>query len=160
MRIAFFDLNHTSRGRHTNTVALGSGLIATYLCKSLDHDFDIKIFKDPDKTMKILEKWVPDIVGLAQYPWNSNLNLYFSKYIKKINPNSLVVAGGPNLYRSQQLRQESFKRNSFVDICVAFDGEVPFTEIVRRILSGQTNEQIRMDPVSGSYSLNPENGLL
>ena len=97
MKIALLDLNHVTLGVHTNTVPLGLGLISTYLRKSVNYTFDIKIFKDVEKCLGVLKYWLPDVLGLAQYAWNSELNLYIAKIVKRLNPYCLVVAGGPNL---------------------------------------------------------------
>jgi len=53
MKIGFLDLNHATCGVHTNTVPLGSGLIATYAKKHIDHPLDIRMFKSVDRLMKL-----------------------------------------------------------------------------------------------------------
>src|SRR3989344_2237742 len=97
LKIAMVDLVHTTCGTHSNTVPLGVGLMTTYLKKSIAQPLDIRIFKDPDKILKALNEWIPDIVGITQYTWNSKLNLYFARKIKQINPACLIIAGGPDL---------------------------------------------------------------
>ena len=74
MKIAFLDLNHVTRGVHTNTVPLGCCLIATYLQKEVDIDLHIKIFKSVDKATQCFQKWKPDVIGLSNYVWNSTLS--------------------------------------------------------------------------------------
>jgi hypothetical protein len=41
-----------------------------------------------------LQTWVPDIVGLAQYAWNSELNLSYARRLNARDPDVMVVAGG------------------------------------------------------------------
>jgi len=53
MKIALLDLNHTTCGIHTNTVPLGLGLIATYLKKTVDHDFDIRRNNDFSESSEV-----------------------------------------------------------------------------------------------------------
>ena len=108
MRIAFLDLNHATCGIHTNTTPLGSGLIATYLRKNIDHPFDIRIFKNIDRLLETKD-WVPDVAGLAQYVWNSELNLYGARHIKAMNPKCLVISGGPNQDLDAEKRQSFLK---------------------------------------------------
>ena len=160
MKIALLDLNHMTRGVHTNTAPLGIGLISRYLQKTIKPDLEIRMFKEADKVLQALTFWTPEILGISQYLWNSELNLYFAKLIKKINPRCLVVAGGPNLDLSEARRIKYFQNHPFVDICIAYDGEIPFAEIVKRLLTGESNEDIRGNPVAGSYSLNIENGKM
>jgi len=157
MKIALLDLNHDTRGVHTNTAPLGVGLIARYLLKEVDSGLEIKIFKQADKVFDALSFWTPDVIGISQYSWNSELNLYFAKLIKKINPDCLTIAGGPNFDYSETGRIKYFKNYPFVDICIAYDGEIPFAEIVKRLLAGENRADICRKPAGGTYSFNPEN---
>jgi len=160
MKIALLDLNHISRGVHTNTVPLGLGLISRYLRLTIKTGLEIKIFKDAQKASTLLPGWGPDIVGISQYCWNSRLNLYTAQMIKESNPGSLVVAGGPNLDSSLSRRLDYFKSHPFVDICVSYDGEIPFAEVVKRRLNGENKDEIINNPVAGSYSFEPKTGQL
>lgn len=158
MKIALLDLVHLTRGGHTNTVPLGIGLLATYLVKNIPGELDIKLFKDPNEVNNVLKSsdWVPDIVGISQYSWNSQLNLYFAGLAKKNNPKCLVVAGGPNLESSSKARVEYLKTNGFVDLAVAYDGEIPLLNIVKRFMAGESALDLRMDPSAGVFSVHPE----
>jgi radical SAM superfamily enzyme YgiQ (UPF0313 family) len=155
MKIGFLDLNHATCGVHTNTVPLGSGLIATYAKKHIDHPLDIRMFKSVDRLMK-LQGWIPDVVGLAQYVWNSELNLYGAGFIKAMNPNCLVILGGPN----QDL--DAKKRHAFlahwkdtVDLCVAYDGEIPFMMTIQRLLNNESPDNLKKNPPPGIFCLEP-----
>lgn len=167
MKIALLDLNHRTCGIHTNTVPFGLGLIAVYLKKTVNQaaeqslglpsaTIDIKMFKDADKALDVLKSWVPDVIGISQYVWNTQLNLYVAKKIKKINESCVVIAGGPNLDRSKKGKKDFLKANDFIDICVEYDGEIPFATIVKRLLSGESIASIKKSPSAGTYSINPE----
>lgn len=151
MNIALLDLNHKTMGIHTNTVPLGIGLIAHYLKNNMADRLDTKLFKDHDNFLRALEAWVPDVLGLAQYAWNSQLNLHIAQLVKKHNPACLVVAGGPNLYLSKEEKIAYLKEHDVVDICVSYDGEMPFTEIVRRRMQGDGIGDFRASPPAGTY---------
>jgi len=157
-KIALLDLNHTTRGIHTNTVPLGLGFITQYMKKELKFspDIDIEIFKDPKKALSVFRDWTPDVLGLAQYCWNSELNLHFARLVKEVDPGCLIVAGGPNLDLSRSLRTEFLRKETYVDICISHDGEIPFSEIVKRLIRGAPPHEMRSDPVAGSYALHPE----
>lgn len=153
MKIALLDLNHNTRGIHTNTAPYPVGLIARYLQENINYNFDIRLFKDTDRVLDSFFHWIPDIIGISQYVWNSELNLYIAGLMKQRNPECLVVAGGPNLDFSFKCRIEFFKKYPFVDICIPYDGEIPFAEIIRRILAGDNLRKLRQNPVAGSYAL-------
>jgi len=152
MRIALLDLNHVTCGVHTNTVPLGLGLIATYVHLKIDRNIEIKIFKDVNKSLLCLKKWKPDVIGITQYSWNSELNLFIAGLIKQSNPACLVVAGGPNLERQDTERGKFFKNYPFVDSCVTYDGEIPFAEIIKLVLSGADSMTVRKFHIPGAYS--------
>lgn len=158
MRIVLIDSVHLTRGGHTNTVPLGIGLLATYLVKNIPGELDIKLFKDPNEVNNVLKSsdWIPDVVGISQYSWNSQLNLYFASLAKKNNPKCLVVAGGPNLESSSKARVEYLKTNGFVDLAVAYDGEIPLLNIVKRFMAGESVFDLRRNPPAGVFSVNPE----
>jgi len=160
INIALLDLNHMTLGVHTNTVSLGAGLIAYYLKNNIDCNFDIRIFKNPTKFLNILENWTVDILGITQYSWNSELNLHMAQLVKKKNSNCLVVAGGPNLYLSTEERLDYLRKYNFIDICVSYDGEIPFAAIVSRFVKGENKSDIKRNPSPGTYSLEPERGRL
>lgn len=161
MNIALMDLNHTTRGVHTNTVPLALGLISRYLKQEVNDEFDIRIFKDLKKVLDTLKSWRPDVLGIAQYVWNSRLNLHVAGMISETNPECLIVAGGPNLEHSIVARTAFLREHRFVDVCVAYDGEIPFAEIVRRLLlDGGDKRRILESPVAGSYCLHPSGSHL
>jgi len=155
VKVAFLDLNHVTRGVHTNTVPLGSCLIATYLQENVDSDLQIKIFKSADKAIHFLNEWKPDVIGLAQYSWNSELNLFVAKMVKQEKLSCLIVAGGPNLHLTRDSREIFLKENKDIDICIGYDGEIPFTEIINRLIAGKSVDDIKSEPVAGTYALSP-----
>lgn len=159
MKIALIDLVHGTRGVNSITVPLGMGFLVTYLKKNLpDQQFDIKIFKDPEEALDGVNSasWVPDIVGISQYCWNSHLNLYFAELARKNYPKCLVVAGGPNIDTSPKSREEFLKKNKFIDLVVTHDGEIPFLEIVKRYLNGESAVDLRKNPPAGVFALYPD----
>ena len=160
IKIVLLDLNHTTLGVHTNTVPLGIGLISRYVKEVVGEDVEIKMFKVAEKAMDVCNSWIPDIVGMAQYCWNSELNLFVAMHLKKINRDCLVVAGGPDLELFSSRKKVFLKDRDCIDICVEFDGEIPFAEIVKRRLSGESSVSIKANPGAGTYSLEPQSGEL
>lgn len=152
LKIALLDLNHITRGVHTNTAPLGLGVIARYLDKTAGHSFDTMLFKDTDKALKAFESWQPDVLGIAQYAWNSELNLQVAAWVKEANPRCLVIAGGPNLDLLKTGRRDFFKKHAFVDLCVSYDGEIPFAETLKRVIEGEPISDIRKYPGRGIYA--------
>jgi len=153
LNIALLDLNHFTRGVHTNTVPLGIGLIAEYIHKTSDISHDIRLFKDHRRLILDLEDWRPDVVGIAQYCWNSELNYFFAGKIKEKNQKVINVAGGPNLDHDTEKRIDYLRRYKDIDICVQYDGENPFSEIVNRVAYGENRSDLINNLVSGTFAL-------
>lgn len=156
MKIALLDLVHTTCGAHSNTVPLGIGLIGTYVKKNVSAPVEIKLFKEADKALNVFKNWAPDVTGIAQYTWGAELNLFAAKFLKQLNPNCLIVAGGPNLDKNINNRIVFLKKNNFIDLCVAYDAEIPFLEIIQRLLNGESREDLRARPGAGIYCLRPD----
>ena len=51
--------------------------------------------------------------------------------VKKNNPNTITVLGGPDFEKMPDLKKEYFKRNEYVDLRVAFEGEIAFANIMK-----------------------------
>ncbi|MFH1791936.1 MAG: radical SAM protein [Candidatus Omnitrophota bacterium] len=160
LNIALIDLNHMTQGVHTNTVPLGMECMARYLKTRLRGDFDVRVFKDPARFLKALDGWRPDVLGITQYSWNTELNLHMAARVKKLNPACLIVAGGPNLYITADEKAAYLRSYPFVDICVDYDGEIPFAEIVRRISGREGADSIKRALPAGTYSLHPDTAEL
>ncbi len=160
LNIALIDLNHMTIGVHTNTTPLGIGAIARYAKTRHGDDVDIRLFKDHKKLCNALKTWRPDVLGMAQYSWNSELNLSMARTIKEANKYCVVVAGGPDLYLTPEEKADYLRNNQSIDICASHDGEIPFSTIVSRLISGDKVEGLRKDPVDGTYAIDPGSGRL
>jgi radical SAM superfamily enzyme YgiQ (UPF0313 family) len=71
-----------------------------------------------------------DIVGFSLYVWNVRLSLEVARRLKELNPNVIIVVGGPQTPD----RPEAFLReNRFIDIACHGEGERTFLEILERV---------------------------
>jgi len=154
IKVALIDLNHMTMGLHTNTVPLGIGAISRHLSLAKGEAVDIKMFKDSHRFLETLKDWQPDVLGMAQYCWNSELNFYVAGQVRRVNPACLIVLGGPDQPISFEERQIFLKQRKEIDICVSYDGEITFTLIVERLLKGAERIDLRDNPVAGTYALN------
>ena len=147
IKILFADPRHKTVGAHYNFVPIGIGLIASNLKDKLKNvQLDLKLETDPDDIFVLLEKWKPDVIGIANYIWNSGLSNSICKYAKKVNSNTLCVLGGPEFPAGTGARKiENTNEDKTYDKCLNYlsdrpsvdffaysDGEVTFIEIVRK----------------------------
>ena len=68
-----------------------------------------------------------DIVGFSTYVWNAQISLEVARRLKSLDPNKLIVFGGPQVPD----KPETFlSKNSFIDVVVHNEGEKTFTNII------------------------------
>ncbi len=75
-----------------------------------------------------------DVLGVSCYAWGLQTQLNIIKRVKELNPNCLVVAGGPQPHWKDL---DWLKKYPMIDIIVKQDGEIPFTKILSTIVAGE-----------------------
>ena len=100
MKIFLGDLVHKWDKKGVWTFPLNIALISAYAKKKLSEKnipIEIHLFKDPVNIIKKIKNDKPDIVALAYYVWNSDLNRKIFDITKKYNKECLTLGGGPNI---------------------------------------------------------------
>ena len=92
--LASLSHNYACNGPFTHPLNLGylSSYAKKYYSKS--EELDIRLFVYPNDILDEIKKDPPDILGLASYTWNDNLNHQILKHVKKNFPKSNVVNYG------------------------------------------------------------------
>lgn len=111
-----------------------SGLV-TYAKANLKNseNFDFKIFKYPTKLIDAILARPPDIACFSNYMWNFDLDYSVADRIKKINPKTIIIFGGPN-YPTDASEQGAFlKHYNLIDFHVYKEGEVAFNELIQTL---------------------------
>ena len=140
LRIYLADLTHMDLGAASEAFPLNIGLIASYAKHTFGKEVDITLFKYPQDLLEAINDKPPQILGCSNYTWNCNLSYYFTKRVKSLDPNALVVWGGTN-YPFQSEQQEKFLRKySEIDIHIYYEGEKTFVNIVERALANPIRE--------------------
>lgn len=78
------------------------------------------------------------VFGISCYVWNREVQLKIARIVRSLNPKCLIVAGGPDLPYTDT---EFLRQNSFIDIIVKKDGEIPFRKILSELVGGTNNFQ-------------------
>ena len=132
VRILLADLVH-NRHYYDYGVPLNIGYVTARLKQRVGSAVETELYKFPDDLIEAL-KTLPDILALSNYDWNVNLNKAIIKITKAINPDILIIMGGPSIRKSQEgIRQ--FLLIHPVDMYVVNEGEDGFCGIVEYILS-------------------------
>jgi len=150
------DLTHTgSKAYSPNQIPYPVGCIKSYFLKysKNSENFEIEIFKDPQKFCDAVIKKKPSVVGFSNYVWNLELSCEIAKQIKLQNPETLVIFGGPNFPLEDKRREEWLNNHPFVDLYIIGEGEEPFTQIVDLWCETRDNDKIKKNNVMGCYSV-------
>jgi hypothetical protein len=138
-KIYFADLTHTGIGINANCFPLGIGLVAANTARELKKEIDLSIYKFPENLNDAIKKEPPHILCLSNYAWNLNLSYLFAKYIKKVDPNIVVISGGPNFPIDKEERQSFLKCHNAIDFYIKWDGELAFIELAKKLIEGNLN---------------------
>jgi len=69
-----------------------------------------------------------DVVAFSTYVWNHQYNYTLARMVKQLNPDCLIVFGGPEPAVTDP---DIFRKEPYMDIVICFEGEIIFREILR-----------------------------
>lgn len=116
-----------------NAKYIHSNLAVRYLqayTKDMDYDCSVIEFSINDRKEKVLEALIlekPDIVAFSCYIWNIGYVKYLSSHIKLINPECVVLFGGPEVSYDSRL----FLEDNAGDFVIEGEGEVTYREFIK-----------------------------
>jgi len=109
------------------------GALSAYALEneSISDNFEFKKFIFIIESLPELVKKVGevDILGISCYNWNWELSLKLAEEVKKNNPNCLIIMGGPQIPNEIS---NFFELHSFIDVVVHGEGEITFSEILKK----------------------------
>lgn len=140
-------------------VPLNVACLASCIKERYGSDVDITIFKYPkDLENKLLHEQ-PNILGLSNYSWNTRLNDVFINMVKRLNPSTVTVMGGPNIRIEPQGIKKYLKNHPLLDYYILYEGEIPFTDLIGNIINN--NKQFVPDGcatvIDGEFIYKPIN---
>ena len=127
--------NYACNGPFTHPLNLG--YLSSYAKKyfSKPENLDIRLFVYPNDILDEIKNDPPDILGLASYTWNDNLNLQILKYTKELSPKTVTIMGGPN-FNNYNL-EEYFLKRPFLDYYIVNQGETGFLNLINAYHEGK-----------------------
>ena len=117
-------------------IPLNIAYLATYAKEEFGADCEFKLFKDAIHAIDSAKASPPDILGMSNFYWNRNISIFVANKIKQINPECVVVVGGPNVDTDPSVQYEVYE--SYMGACdylVPNEGEVGFANILQHFLS-------------------------
>ena len=82
LKIFLGDITHDTIVLVSDTIPINIGFIASYIKKTYGDKVDITLFKYPDDIIKEIKSNPPDVIGLSNYSWNSNLSEFLASLAK------------------------------------------------------------------------------
>jgi len=137
-KISFVQVNFQQGPRELNAHYLPytAGVILAY---ALEHNPDWQLDqlvwrRDPvEATAQLLKD--NDVVGFSTYVWNREYNYRLAQRIKELNPNCLIVFGGPEPAITDP---DLFVNYPWMDAVVKMEGELVFSNILKHYRSDLT----------------------
>jgi tRNA A37 methylthiotransferase MiaB len=92
----------------------------------------------------------PAIVLLSCYVWNHAVNMYVAAEVKRRQPGSLVVVGGPHVPRLDRPARRYFAAHPCVDVAARHEGEATLADLLETIARAGTGpEALRRVDLTG-----------
>lgn len=162
--IYFADLTHTAQGVHSKTFPLGAGLLAVHAKTVFKNIFDCDLFKMPEDLERAVTAKCPDILCLSNYAWNMRLTMAFAEMIKQINPEVIVVMGGPNFPLEENERRVFLDEYKSVDFYVFGEGESALVNLLGNIIDCEYDvcqvKETRKKMINCSYLTNDRSQII
>ena len=151
MRIVLADLRHTTVGRHSAYMPIAIGYIASFASSHIgQNNINISIHTDALETAETIAHEKPDIVGFSNYIWNAELSGAVGRFAKEVCPSTIVVGGGPEFPRKDDEIIAYLKYRREIDFFVNnYEGELPFTELIKAVCNTRSVHEIKKDPPPG-----------
>ena len=132
-KVYIADLTHTGNGTMALTFPLGASYVASYAKKILGKEFDFKLFKYQDRLHQAILDEFPLVLGLSNYCWNLELGYALIKWAKNLNPNLIVILGGPNFPTEIDDKIKFLKNRPLIDFNIESEGEIGFVRILQKL---------------------------
>jgi len=155
LNIYLADLTYDTIILVSDTIPINIGFIASYLMKNFNN-INIELFKYPNELLNKIKKNPPDVLGLSNYSWNSNLSEHFAGVAKKHNPNCITFQGGTNFPHDDHHQLEFLKKRPNTDVYAIFEGERSSKNLIERILNSNNFNNILSDPIDGCVFIKPK----
>ena len=138
--ISFVQVNFRVGPKEYNAYYLpySIGVLWSYVRQSplVSENFELdKIVWRRDPVDEVAEKLKDSaVIGFSTYVWNKNYNYLLAKKIKELNPNAILIFGGPEVPVS---KSTIFETHPYMDIVVKLEGEIIFKNVLERLAEGK-----------------------
>jgi radical SAM superfamily enzyme YgiQ (UPF0313 family) len=156
LKIYLCDLTYDTIILVSDTIPINIGFIASYIKKKFGKDVEISLFKYPNEVIQEIKSNPPDMLGLSNYSWNSNLAEFIASFTKKYNSNVITAQGGTNFPHDEWSQKKFLSERPATDIFTLLEGEKSCSNIVQRILECNKDKKKIFDKaIDGCLFIHP-----
>lgn len=130
--IAFSELKHSEHS--CNAVPIGVTNVAAYAMSRFENVINPMVFKKPEDLSDYLGRKRPKVVCFSSFLWNFNLSYQFADRIKKENPHTVVVFGGPHYPNDKEEQKLFLTRFPVIDFYIYREGEKAFANLLGHLI--------------------------
>jgi radical SAM superfamily enzyme YgiQ (UPF0313 family) len=157
IKVALTHLAHATFGRHAPQMPINIGYIGAYTKEHVGAgNIELRLYTDAEKLLVDLATWKPDVLGTSNYVWNSEIGHIMMLAARDDNPRVICVAGGPEIPSQDDERRAYLAKRPEIDFYAYLEGELPFGELVSKLIAGATADELRRVPQDGMLSLHPD----
>jgi radical SAM superfamily enzyme YgiQ (UPF0313 family) len=130
IEVGLVQINNSFSGQ--NYLPYSVGILESYVKKHISKDINLNfrdpIYKRTGINITVENLLGANIIGFSVYVWNFQISLEIAKRIKKRDPHTLIIFGGPHVPDNET---ENFLRKyDFIDLAVHGEGERTLTDII------------------------------
>lgn len=127
------DMTHTAKGIAALTFPLGASFVAAYAQAQLGDALEFRLHKFPKElAADLLHR--PKVLALANYSWNLEISSALADWAKRLNPELIVIMGGPNFPVEAEEQSTFFQQHPYLDFYIENEGESGFAAILGALL--------------------------
>ena len=153
-KIYLADLSHqTKQGRGSDMMPLQIGLIGAYCMQEYGDEVEVELFRDVNEFSEAVLNEPPLIIGASNYMWNLDLTYKYFSAIKRRFPDVITVMGGPNYPDILGEQTQWLHDHPEVDLYIYKDGEIPFTDLIGRLLKDPDVTSIKREKLASCHAV-------
>jgi hypothetical protein len=161
VRIYLCDLAHDTITVSIDSMPIGIGFIASYAKKLFSDRIDLKLFRTPSELLSAIKSDPPNIIGVSNYCWSSNLSYYFLKKVKSIDSDIVTVMGGPNFPKDINEQRFFLEKRKDIDFYSFEESEISFSNLLDSFFSNNGSlKKMKKQPIPGVLYLSSTNDLI
>ncbi len=128
MKLALVNVKGLSNSTETRHLAPNGALSITAYVKAILPDISVEVHDENQGSLDFEAIAKNDYIGFSTFSFNDSQTKKMAELIKGINPNGIVVLGGPN---TQDLGPQILKNKPYIDYIIIGEGEKPIVQLLQ-----------------------------